>query len=132
MKSTRARVLSASFVPKLRTDAIIVNWERDEAPDSKVAMQVKPKRSRFRSWEKILGWCWVLFTTALAHAGMDNVLVACKMQRLRNSSKKMHVSTGLPLFFFSYANINHVSIKRPTSGGQARNQEAAIQQTFTL
>ena len=120
MKSIRARVLSASFVPKLRTDAI-VNWERDEAPDSKVAMQARPKGSRFKNWEKILGWCWVLFTTALAHAGMDNVLVACKMQRLKNGSKKVHVSTGLTLFRMQ------ISIKRPTSGGQACDQEAAVQ-----
>ena len=47
-------------------------------------MQAKPKGSRFSDWEKILGWCWLLFTTALARAGMDNVIVACEMQSLKN------------------------------------------------
>ena len=59
---------------------------------TELAMQAKLKGSRFSNWEKILGWSWVLFATALARAGMDNVIVACEMQRLKNGHfKNVHV-----------------------------------------
>ena len=61
-------------------------------------MQAKPKGSRFSNWEKILGWSWVLFTTVLARTGMDNVTVACEMQRLRNGIGHFKNVHAFPLF----------------------------------